>query len=131
MPELTETAPAAWPSYSDLAQIVRMSVSGFGRYVRSWRDRVDVREIGREKRVPPDAAVALLVGRGLPGRAAEREVARVVESRSSGMPVLTTQPGDPSSTPSDEQLLQELRQQYDAMVLRMRTPGFDRRMRKI
>ena len=131
MAELGDTAAAVWPSYSDLAGIVHMSVSGFGRYVRSRRGRVDIREIGREKRVAPRAAIALLVARGLPDGVAQGEVIRVVEARKSALPVLKRQSNDDTSMRRDEDLLAELRQRYDGMIARMRTPEFDRRIREL
>lgn len=132
MSEVGDAAPAAWPSYSDLARIVGMSISGFGRYVRSWRDPVVIREIGREKRVAPVAAVALLEGRGLPAGVAEREVIRLIADRGSAVPVLARQSADdPPAGPSDQELLEELRRRYEGMVGRMRTPAFDPRMRKV
>jgi hypothetical protein len=124
--EQTEAAPAEWPSYSDLAKVVQMSVSGFGRYVATRLNGVDVREIGREKRVSPGGAIGLLEGRGLPRSVAEREVFRIVKARRSDLPVLHST--EPSSTDAD--LLAELRQRYEEMLARMRQPEFDRRMRE-
>jgi len=122
--EVTNAAPAVWPSYSDLARIVRMSVSGFGRYVRS--QHVEVEAIGREKRVAPPKAVLLLEGRGLTRPVAEREVSRVVESRKAEFPVLE---GETPEAITDHELLKELSLRYEAMLARMQEPKARRRMR--
>ncbi|HEY8812332.1 MAG TPA: hypothetical protein VIO86_07570 [Candidatus Dormibacteraeota bacterium] len=124
MTDGTSPAPAVWPSYSDLARIVRMSVSGFGRYVRS--QHVEVEAIGREKRVAPPKAVLLLEGRGLTRPVAEREVSRVVESRKAEFPVLE---GETPEAITDHELLKELSLRYEAMLARMQEPKARRRMR--
>lgn len=117
-----DTAPALWPSYSELARIVSMSASGFGRYVRSRG--VDHLEIGRESRLEPVEAIRLLAGRGLPASVAEREVNRVVEARRARIRVLQVVPKlrDSTAPGSDAELLSGLSQRFDEMVARMQIP---------
>jgi len=131
MAELSEIAPAAWPTSSELAEIVKMSISGFGRYVRSHAPEA-IRVIGRDKRVAPPEAIALLVERGLPKTVAQREVMRLVQLRMAAMPVLRREWSDPTSpNASDAALLDELHRHYESMIDRMRKPDFDSKMRAL
>lgn len=120
-----DAPPAVWPNYSELAKLVRMSTSGFGRFVRAWRGDAQVRKIGREQRVSPEVAVALLEARGLDEAVAEAEVRRLVARKRASMADVVNR------LDADERLLEELRERYRSVIEQMQAPGYDQGLRKL
>jgi hypothetical protein len=85
-PPLVDATPIAWPSLSDLAHLLGISLSTLSRFP-SVRRR-PTRRVGREVKVRPSDAVAILVERGLSPDRAEASVRTVVDQRRDHIPAL-------------------------------------------
>lgn len=81
-----DSVPITWPSLSDLANLLGVGLPTLSR-LSAVRD-VPKQRIGREVRVPPTSAIAILVARGLSAEAATLSVRRVVDRRAALVPAL-------------------------------------------
>jgi len=101
-PSLVEATPIAWPSLSDLAHLLGISLSTLSRFP-SVRRR-PTRRVGREVKVRPADAVAILVERGLSPDRAEASVRAVVDQRRDHIPALRDAEQAPPVVASDIRL---------------------------
>jgi hypothetical protein len=100
----TRAAPAVWPTCSDLASRLGMSLTTFVR-LRAVRGATRTK-IGKEVKLLPTDAVQILISRGLPASAAADEVRQIVSERQSRLPMLRRRNTPPPSSPSGESATQ-------------------------
>jgi hypothetical protein len=81
---LQDAMPIAWPSLSDLAREMRVGRSTISRMSAIRKRRGP--KIGREVKVPPDTAVAVMVARGFTREIAVAAVHRIVDQYLAGLP---------------------------------------------
>lgn len=98
-----ESPPIAWPSLSDLAQLLGVKLSTLSRFPGVRRRQT--RRIGREVKVRPTDAVAILVERGLSEESATMGVRSVVERRSEQIPALRGPDGRSVAAPPEARLV--------------------------
>lgn len=98
-----ESTPIVWPSLSDLAQLLGVKLSTISRL--SNVRRRPMRRIGREVKVLPADAVAILVERGLSEKLATEGVRGVVDRRSEQIPALRAPSEPPDVSPSEARLV--------------------------
>jgi hypothetical protein len=82
--DLADAMPIAWPSLTDLARLLGIDRSTLSR-LSSVR-RQPTRQIGRERRMSPAAAIDVLVERGFDENTAAERVLGVVARRQSRVP---------------------------------------------
>ena len=113
--------PVVWPSLSDLAQLLGVKLSTLSRLpdVR----RRPTRRIGREVKVPPSDAVAILVERGLSAESATTAVLGVIQRRSERVPALLAPTQPLVEAPAEARLERSgFRPTNDARLERSNTP---------
>lgn len=89
MTSVLDAPPIAWPSLTDLAQLLGSDLSTFSR-LHSVKQAARPR-VGRQVKIAPPDAVRILEERGLSHRMAEDRIRELVQRRIDSIPVLRDQ----------------------------------------